>query len=163
SEGLLQKYATLKPLQASLDRALDVLEDERSVPEKPEPSLLARSAGGRRVSVENVTFGYEPGLPVLVDLSLTVERGETLALVGETGAGKSTLVGLIPRLFDPWKGRVCIDGTDIQDIRLADVRRCVSMVLQEPYLLPISVADNIAYSWHGASRDEIVEAAKAAC
>jgi len=162
AEGLLRSYATLKPIEASLDRALEVLEDERLLPEKPRPLLLAPRPGGQRVAVENVTFGYDPGLPVLADLSLIAERGETVALVGETGAGKSTLACLIPRLFDPWKGRVCIDGVDIRNMRIADVRGRVSMVLQEPYLLPISVAENIAYSRPGSSRVEIVAAAKAA-
>ncbi len=163
SKGLFRSYQALKPIEASLDRALEVLEDERSLQETARPLFLSRRTRGRRVSVEHVTFGYQPGLPALEDVSLSAQCGETVALVGETGAGKSTLVCLLPRLFDPWKGRVCIDGIDLRDMRLADVRQEVSMVLQEPHLLPISVAENIAYSRPGASQDEIVAAAKAAC
>jgi len=83
--------------------------------------------------------------------------------VGATGAGKSTLVSLIPRFFDPWQGRVTIDGADIRDVTLASLRQQIAIVLQEPFLLPLSVADNISYGRPSATRDEIVAAATAAC
>src|SRR5207253_646113 len=108
------------------------------------------------------SFGYEEGVAVLHDVSLDVKAGQMLALVGPTGAGKSTLVSLIPRFFDPWKGRVLIEGQDLKHSMLRDVRAAVSLVLQEPFLLPLSVAENIAYGRPGAAREEIERAAVAA-
>jgi ABC-type multidrug transport system fused ATPase/permease subunit len=103
-----------------------------------------------------------PGHPVLQHVSLEAHPGETIALVGPTGAGKSTLVSLIPRFFDPWAGRVTLDGRDVRQIRLASLRAQVALVLQEPFLLPLTVAENIAYGRPGASREEIEAAARAA-
>jgi ATP-binding cassette subfamily B protein/subfamily B ATP-binding cassette protein MsbA len=99
---------------------------------------------------------------VLRDLSLTIGAGETVALVGATGAGKSTLVSLVPRFFDPWAGRVLIDGQDVRALTLQSLREQVALVLQEPFLLPLTVAENIAYGRPGAGREEIVAAAVAA-
>jgi ATP-binding cassette subfamily B protein len=99
---------------------------------------------------------------VLEEVTVEAHPGEVVALVGPTGAGKSTLVSLIPRFFDPWSGRVSIDGADVRDLTLASLRSHVSLVLQEPFLLPLSVADNIAYGRPEATKDEIVAAAVAA-
>ena len=85
-----------------------------------------------------------------------------VAVVGRTGPGKSTLLSLIPRFFDPWSGTVAIDGHDVRDIKLEDLRRNVAIVLQEPFLLPVSVAENIAYGRPDADREEIVAAPQAA-
>jgi ATP-binding cassette subfamily B protein/subfamily B ATP-binding cassette protein MsbA len=114
------------------------------------------------VSFEDVTFGYEPNRPVLKGVNLHVQAGETVALVGCTGAGKTTLASLVPRFFDPGAGRLLFDGTDARDIQLRSLRQQVALVLQEPFLLPLSVAANIAYGRPEASRDEIVSAAVAA-
>src|SRR5690606_1598169 len=111
---------------------------------------------------QDVTFGYEDGTPVLEAICLEAKPGEVLALVGRTGAGKSTLVSLIPRFFDPWQGRVLFDGIDVRQLKLASLRSHISLVLQEPFLLPLSIADNIAYGCPEASRSQIVEAARAA-
>jgi ATP-binding cassette subfamily B protein/subfamily B ATP-binding cassette protein MsbA len=140
---------------------LDVEDEVRDAPgSKPLP---VHTTGGRgHVRFENVTFGYEPGCPVLKDINIEVFPGETVALVGSTGAGKSTLVSLIPRFFDPWQGRVTLDGEDLRDIRLSSLRAQVSLVLQEPFLLPLTVLENIAYGRPGASREEIVSSAVAA-
>ncbi|MEX1026901.1 MAG: ATP-binding cassette domain-containing protein, partial [Candidatus Paceibacterota bacterium] len=113
-------------------------------------------------SFTNVSFGYQPDKPVLHDISLQIEAGQTVALVGRTGAGKSTLVSLVPRLFDPWKGTIRFDGTDIRELQVQSVRSSVAIVSQQPFLLPLSIADNIAYGQPGASRNEIVAAAVAA-
>ena len=121
-----------------------------------------QSAGGAKIEFENVTFGYEPGRPVLDDISLVARPGQMIALVGPTGAGKSTLVSLIPRFFDPWQGRVTIDGIDIRTLTLSSLRQSISIVLQEPFLLPITIAENIAYGSPDASRQDIVKAAIAA-
>ena len=109
-----------------------------------------------------MTFGYETGAPVLHSVNIEAEPGQTVALVGPTGAGKSTLVSLIPRLFDPWQGRVCFDGTDIRGVGLQSVRSSVAIVMQEPFLLPLSVSKNIAYGRPAASKEAIVAAARQA-
>src|SRR5262249_47804408 len=114
------------------------------------------------VRFEAVTFGYEPGRPVLHRISLEARPGETVALVGPTGAGKSTLVSLLPRFFDPWEGQVRLDGIDLRHLPLAHLRAQIALVLQEPFLLPLTVAENIAYGRPGASPAQIAAAAAAA-
>ena len=114
------------------------------------------------ISFKNVSFGYESGREVLHNVSLDVHSGETIALVGPTGAGKTSLISLIPRFFDPWQGRIVLDGTDIRDIQVASLRSYVSLVLQDPFLLPLTVGENIAYGRPEASREEIIAAAVAA-
>jgi ATP-binding cassette subfamily B protein/subfamily B ATP-binding cassette protein MsbA len=101
-------------------------------------------------------------MPVLRGISLEARPGETVALVGATGAGKTTLAGLIPRFFDPVSGRVLLDGHDLRDLRLKSLRNRIAMVLQEPFLFPLSVAENIAYGKPGATFAEIEAAARAA-
>jgi ATP-binding cassette subfamily B protein/subfamily B ATP-binding cassette protein MsbA len=115
-----------------------------------------------RIVFDRVTFGYEPGRPVLHEISLEVAPGEVIALVGHSGAGKSTLVSLIPRLFDPWQGRVTFDGVDLRDLKLTDLRQQVALVSQESLLLPMTVAENIAYGRPDATRMRIEAAAVAA-
>ena len=114
------------------------------------------------MTFDNVSFGYAPGRPVLNGVNLTVQAGETIALVGTSGAGKTTLASLVPRFFDPSEGRVLLDGIDARDIQLRSLRQQIALVLQEPFLLPLSVADNIAYGEPGASRETVVAAAVAA-
>jgi ATP-binding cassette subfamily B protein/subfamily B ATP-binding cassette protein MsbA len=109
-----------------------------------------------------VTFGYQAGNAVVQHVSFTVGAGETVALVGKSGSGKSTLGSLILRLFDPWSGRVLFNGQDIRAFRLASFRSHVALVLQEPFLLPLTIADNIAYGRPSASREEVMAAARAA-
>src|SRR5262249_11056282 len=111
---------------------------------------------------ENVTFGYEAGRPVLHSVCLEVLPGETLAIVGATGAGKTTLASLVPRVFDPWSGRVLLDGQDARHVLLATLRRQVAFVLQETFLFPRTVAENIAYGRPEATRAEVEAAARAA-
>src|SRR5947209_3722804 len=114
------------------------------------------------VRFEEVSFGYEPGRPVLHEVSLDASPGQTVAIVGPTGAGKSTLMSMVLRFFDPWSGRVTIDGVDLRQVQVSSVRAQVGLVLQEPFLFPLSVADNIAYGRPGASRAEVEAAARAA-
>jgi ATP-binding cassette, subfamily B, bacterial len=157
-------YESLAQASAKGDRILGVLDTAERVEEKagaPKLERLPRGRGGH-VRVEGVTFGYEAGRPVLRDVSLEARPGEVVGLVGATGSGKSTLVSLIPRFFDPWEGRVLFDGIDIREVKLSSLRDQVSLVLQEPFLLAMSVADNIAYGRPEASREEIVAAAEAA-
>jgi ATP-binding cassette subfamily B protein/subfamily B ATP-binding cassette protein MsbA len=145
---------------AGARRVFAVLDEATELSEESGAAPLDEVRG--TVRWENVTFGYREGTEVLREVSLEVEVGKMLAVVGPTGAGKSTLVSLVPRLIDPWGGRVNIDGRDVRSMRLADVRGLVSMVLQEPFLLPLTVAENIAYGRPGASREEVERAAGAA-
>jgi ATP-binding cassette subfamily B protein len=161
--GFFDIYAHLKAVDASLDRVREVIEARDEIRDAPGAKPLAPpKESGSSILLENVTFGYEPALPVIEDVSIEVHPGETIALVGPTGAGKSTLASLIPRFFDPWKGRVLIDGDDIRGAQLASVRARVSLVLQDPFLLPLSVAENIAFGRPGATLEDIVAAAVAA-
>ena len=115
-----------------------------------------------KVAFEGVDFEYEPSLSVLERVSFEMKPGQTLALVGPTGAGKSTIVSLIPRFYDPTRGRVLIDGIDVSEMRLASLRRNVSMVLQDTFLFAGTVKENLRFGNEGASDEEIVAAAKAA-
>jgi ATP-binding cassette subfamily B protein len=163
-ESLLNTYGNLKSAEASMDRVLELLDAEQAVQDTPGAVKIPAHPGSRigRISFEHVTFGYQPGCAVLHEISLDVQRGETIALVGPTGAGKTTLVSLIPRFFDPWTGRVMLDGVDVRSIELSSLRRQVSLVLQDPFLLPLTVAENIAYGRPDASREAVVAAAVAA-
>jgi ATP-binding cassette, subfamily B, bacterial len=164
ANGLIKIYGTLKTVEPSLDRLLEVLDSEEQVREAPAARPLAPPPPGRgaHVRLEAVSFGYSPDRPVLREVTLEARPGETVALVGQTGAGKSTLVSLIPRFFDPWQGRVLFDGVDVREVQLQSLRAQVSLVLQEPFLLPLTIAENIAYGRPGASAEEIRAAAVAA-
>ncbi len=141
-------------------RVLEVLAKGREVEDRPGARPLhPPSDKGRRIVLENVTFGYEPSQPVLRNVALDVRPGEVVALVGPTGVGKTTLVSLIPRFLDPWEGRVTVDGVDVRDVSLSSLRADVALVLQDPFLLPLTVAENIAYSRPEASSEEIRRAA----
>lgn len=146
-------------------RVLGILDSEEGhVQESPHAKPLPRVPGGQRghICFESVTFGYEPERPVLRDVSFEARPGEVVALVGQTGAGKTTLASLIARLHDPWSGTIRFDGVDLRDLRLESLRAGISIVLQEPFLFRMSVAENIAYGRPDASRDEIIAAAQAA-
>jgi ATP-binding cassette subfamily B protein/subfamily B ATP-binding cassette protein MsbA len=153
-------YATLQSAGASVDRVMDVLTENEAVPERPDARPLPPVRG--EVVIEDVVFGYRPDEPVLRRVSIAAAAGDVIAIVGSTGAGKSTLVGLIPRLFDPTAGRVLIDGYDVRDVQLESLRKQVAVVLQEPFLLPVSVLENIGLGRPDASRSEIEAAARAA-
>lgn len=149
---------------AKARRVIEVMKADDKVQELPEAKSfpMLRGRKGVRVRFENVTFGYEPDRSVLKDVNLQVKPGETVALVGPTGAGKSTLVSLILRFLDPWEGHVSFDGIDVSKIKLSDMRAQVAIVLQEPFLLPLTIAENIAYGRQDASQEEIKAAAMAA-
>jgi ATP-binding cassette subfamily B protein/subfamily B ATP-binding cassette protein MsbA len=160
--GLFEVFTKLKTAQASLERLQDILHSDDLVHESDNAiDLPMHINSGVEVRFENVTFGYDRGRPVLENIDFCARPGEMIALVGPTGAGKSSLVSLIPRFFDPWEGRVNLNGIDVRTIKLSSLRQAVSLVLQEPFLLPMTVAENIAYGRPDASREEIVAAAVA--
>jgi ATP-binding cassette subfamily B protein/subfamily B ATP-binding cassette protein MsbA len=163
-EQLLQTYAKLKSAEASLDRLFEILDAPESVAEAPGAHLVPYHASGpgAGLTFEGVSFGYEAGRAVLQGIHLQVAPGERLALVGPSGAGKSTLVSLIPRFFDPWDGRILFNGVDVRAATLDSLRSQISVVLQEPFLLPLSIGENIAYGHPDATREQIIAAAEAA-
>jgi ATP-binding cassette subfamily B protein len=159
-EALMYAPSTTQGAAGSARRVLEVLETRRDVEDRPDARRIRRLSG--HVRIEHVTFGYERDRPILHDVSLEVRPGDTVAVVGPTGAGKSTLVSLVPRFSDPWSGRVTVDGVDLRDIELKALRSQVAVVLQESFLFPVSIAENIAYARPHVSKSEIEAAARAA-
>ncbi|MDX6375457.1 MAG: ATP-binding cassette, subfamily bacterial [Nocardioidaceae bacterium] len=154
-----QFYNTFQSASAALDKLAGVLDEEPSVPEPAEPVALGAVRG--ELSFDHVGFHYVAGRIVLPDLDLTVPAGQTLALVGTTGAGKTTLAKLATRFYDPTEGRVLLDGTDLRSLRTADLRDAVVMVTQENYLFSGTIADNIRFGRPSATMDEVVAATTA--
>jgi len=126
------------------------------------PGAVALSNVRGRIAFEHVEFSYEPGLPVLQDFSATIEAGEVVALVGPSGAGKTTIVNLVPRFFEPQSGRITVDGIDLADVRLRELRDSIAIVPQEAQLFRGSIADNIRYGRLDATDDEVLAAAREA-
>lgn len=141
-------------------RVAEILETEVRVQDGP--GAMDAPAFKGEVTFDHVTFGYEPGEAVLQDLSFTAKPGQRVALIGSSGTGKSTVVNLLLRFYDPWDGRVLIDGIDIRRYRVRSLREQISVVLQEPLLFRRTIRENIAYARPGAKFDEIVDAARAA-
>ncbi|MBX7456172.1 ABC transporter ATP-binding protein/permease [Mycolicibacterium sp. 3033] len=155
-------YNTLQSGIASAERVFDLLDAEEE-PADPPTTLPAVGASRRgRVEFDEVSFGYLPGAPVLEHLSLLAEPGSTVAIVGPTGAGKTTLVNLLMRFYDVDAGRILIDNVDITSVSRSSLRSQIGMVLQDAWLFAGSVYDNIAYGRPDARYDEVVDAAKAA-
>ena len=145
---------------ASAERIADILVTPDTLPDPVRPTPLGRARGD--VEFQNVTFAYEGRTAVLNNLNFTVAAGESVALVGPSGIGKSTMSSLILRLHDPQAGSVRLDGVDVRHYLKADLRRQVAVVFQEPWLFGVSVRDNIAYEREGATETEIEAAARAA-
>jgi ABC-type multidrug transport system fused ATPase/permease subunit len=158
-QQLSQLYNTFLSATAALDRILAVLEEEPEVVDRPEAQDLPPIDG--RVSFEHVHFGYGNLPEVLHDFHLAVAPGTTVALVGHTGAGKSTIAKLLARFYDPRSGRITIDGRDIKDVTQGSVRSQLGIVPQEGFLFAGTVAENIAFGRSDASREEIEAAAGA--
>jgi len=148
--------------EASAKRIFQVIDEEPKIKEKPEASKL-ESIDGRLV-FEDVSFSYreDKGLPVLSNVNFVAEPGETVAILGATGSGKSTLVHLIPRFYDVTDGRITIDGLDVRDLQLETLRRAVGISLQETTLFSGTIRDNIRYGRPDAAEEEVFSAAKAA-
>lgn len=144
---------------AALEKVSGVLEEEPTVPDPVKPVDLWSARG--HVRFDNVLFGYSTDRVILPDFSLDIPAGQTVALVGTTGAGKSTLAKLVSRFYDPTEGRVTLDGVDLRSLHPKDLRRAIVMVTQEAYLFSGTVADNIALGKPDATMDEIRAAARA--
>ncbi len=145
---------------ASGERIFEVLDVDRDIVERPEAGPLPDGPG--HIRLEGVEFGYEPGRPVLRDVDLDVAAGSTVALIGPTGCGKTTLTALIPRFYDVGAGRVTVDGADVRDVKLDSLRADVGIVSQDTFLFSTTVAENIAYGTPAATPEEIVRAARQA-
>ena len=159
-ETLMYAPSTTQGAAGSARRVREILETRREVDDRPHARPLTRVSG--HIAIEHVTFGYEAGRPVLHDVTFDVRPGETVAIIGATGAGKSTIAGLVPRFYDPWSGRVTLDGVDLRDLELRSLRSHVAVMLQESFLFPMTIAENIAYGRPRVSRREIENAARAA-
>jgi ATP-binding cassette subfamily B protein len=145
---------------ASAERVFALLDAEEEEPDCPRPAQLLDPDG--RVDLESVGFQYEPEQPLITDFSLSVSPGQTVAIVGPTGAGKTTIVNLLMRFYEIDSGRVLLDGIDARDLVRDDVRRTFGMVLQDTWLFTGTIRDNIAYGREGATSEEITAAAEAA-
>ena len=158
--SIFQTYGLVQSAKAGVRRAFEILESEERL---PDGSRVFRPLEPRgQISFEDVSFGYDASQPVLKKINLHVAAGKKIAIVGPTGAGKSTLVSLLPRFYDPQSGRVKIDGVDIREFELKSLRQKIAMILQPPLVFPLTIRENIAYGRPDASMEEIVSAAQVA-
>lgn len=159
AQELAMFYNGYQSASAAMEKISGVLEERPSVPDPAKPTRLADATG--KMDFDDVVFAYNKGKVVLPEFDLHIPSGQTIALVGSTGAGKSTLAKLMARFYDPTQGSVKLDGVDLRDLDTKDMRRAIVMVTQEAYLFSGTVADNIALGKPGASRAEIEASAKA--
>jgi len=160
---IVQTSSIINVLQstvASAERVFELLDEEEEIPDPENPVVLDKVEG--HVKFENVYFSYEPQKPLIENLNLEAKPGQSVAIVGPTGAGKTTLVNLLMRFYDVDAGRITLDGVDIRQMRRADLRKNFGMVLQDAWLFRGTIKDNIAYGKEGATDEEIVKAAQAA-
>jgi ABC-type multidrug transport system fused ATPase/permease subunit len=145
---------------ASGERIFELLDEPEEIVEHPNARPLPAGDGDLRF--EHITFGYDPERPVLEDVDLAIAPGRTIALIGHTGSGKTTLAALVPRFYDVTDGRVVLDGADVRDVKLADLRRAIGIVSQDPFLFSASVRENIAFGAPGATEADVERAARMA-
>lgn len=152
-------YNLLQGALAALSKLFGVLDTVPLVDESPDATDLPMPVSGR-ITFQDITFGYDPGVPIIAGLNVVMEPGERLAVVGETGAGKSTIAKLAARFYDPQVGTVKIDGMDVRDVRFESLRKAVAMVPQEGFLFSGTIRDNISYARSDMTDDEIWEIAR---
>jgi ATP-binding cassette subfamily B protein len=153
---LVQQYNTYQQGQSSVTKLRSLLETKPTVTEAPDAEELPPIDG--EIVFDHVSFGYDPAVPVIEDVDIRIAPGETVAFVGPTGAGKSTLAKLVTRFYDPTSGRVLIDGHDLRDVTMLSLRRQLGVVPQEPFLFAGTIGDNIAFARPDATDAEIHEA-----
>src|SRR5450432_4244909 len=159
-QDLAKMTTSIAQASVSLERIQSILDTDTIIPQKPD----ARSPGNLKgqISFDHVAFAYDPETPVLSDVHFDIKAGQRIGICGPTGGGKSTVVSLIPRFYDPTKGRVMIDGTDISDYEMHELRNQIAFVLQDTVLFFGTIRENIAYGKTGATDEEIEAAAKMA-
>ena len=155
-----QVYTQAQAALAGGERIYNILDEDPEPPDPPGMPSLGTIEG--RIEFEGVTFGYEPGRPVIHDVSFEIEPGQTVALVGPTGAGKTTIANLVPRFYDATGGSVRVDGRDVREVKRESLREGIATVLQEPFLFSGTVAENIGYGRQDAMREEVEAAARVA-
>ena len=158
--NIFETYGLVQSARVGIRRAFEILDSEQQIPEGERKFAPSGSRGD--IAFEDVSFGYKTAQPVLKKINLRVAAGQKVAIVGATGAGKSTLVSLLPRFYDPRTGRVTIDGVDIRKFQLKSLRRQIAMILQPPLVFPFTLRENIAYGRPDASMEEIIAAARVA-
>jgi ATP-binding cassette subfamily B protein len=161
-DALTGTAQTIQGAAADADRVSEILEVEPEIKDRPDAT---EAVMGGPIRYEHVSFGYDlsaPARKALDDVSLEANPGDVIAIVGETGAGKTTLAHMLVRFYDPWEGSITIGGTDIRDFKHRSLRRQIGLVLQDPFIFPLTITDNIAYGRPDATKEEIVAAAKAA-
>lgn len=156
---LTMQYTVMQRAMASGHRIFEVLDIEVTLSDKAEAKELADVPPA--IEFNHVTFGYRPHQPVLHDLNLHIQPYQTVALVGPTGSGKTSIATLIHRFYDVWDGEVKVGGQDVRDLTLDSLGQCVGMVLQEPFLFSGTIADNMRYGLQWATKEQVIEAAKA--
>ncbi|MBI4515280.1 MAG: ABC transporter ATP-binding protein [Deltaproteobacteria bacterium] len=160
--SIIQTYGMIHGAKAGVVRVFEILDTAAQVPDGTRELPRAVSGRGAQVRFSGVEFAYRPDRTTLRGVDFSAEPGQVIAIVGATGAGKSTLVSLIPRFYDVTGGSLSVDGVDVRELRLASLRRRISMVLQPPMVFPISIRENIAYSAPSASDGEVERAARLA-
>lgn len=157
--SLTIQYSIMQRAMAAGQRIFEVMDVETEVREKPGAITLDPSNGS--IEFRNVTFGYEPDIPVLKNISFRVKPGETVALVGPTGSGKTSIMALARNFYQIWEGQILVGGEDVRDVTKASLGKHIAMVLQDPFLFSGSILDNIRYATDEASRDDVIAAARA--
>lgn len=158
--GIAQLLENLQQALAGAERVIEILDTPVGIADKEGAKTITRAKG--QLSFSHVDFSYQPDAPVLQDVSFTLNPGQMLAIVGPTGVGKSTLIRLIARFYEPNSGKITLDGEDVQSLTLQSLRAQIAFVLQDTYLFNGTIAENIAFACPGASKEEIFAAAKTA-
>src|SRR6185436_10112898 len=158
--NIVNSFSELQRSLAAMERVFEVLAMEDDKPDKPDARAAPQVV--HEIQFDNVEFEYREGQPVVRDFNVVVPGGSVIALVGRSGAGKTTVTDLVARFHDPTQGRILLNGSDIRDFRLGTYRDLLAIVQQDVFLFDGSVRDNIAYGRHDATRDEVEDAARRA-
>jgi subfamily B ATP-binding cassette protein MsbA len=159
-KSLSQIHIKLQEGMAAAKRVFAVIDTDEKVKDAPNAHQIENFSD--RISYENITFSYNGSDTILNDISFEVKRGEVVAFVGPSGGGKSTLLDLLPRFYDPQEGKICVDGHDIKSLSLQSLRSLLGIVTQETYLFNDSVFNNVAYGLNGMSKEKVIQTARMA-